>query len=224
MKTLESRLKQIKAQIKHAAEEHERSADSVQLLAVSKKQPADQLRAAYALGQSAFGENYLQEARDKQEQLADLDIEWHFIGPIQSNKTRELAEHFQWVHSIDRLKVAKRLNDQRPEQLPQLNVCLQINIDNEPSKSGISLEALPALAEEVAQLPRLRLRGLMAIPKAEENPLRQRETFGKLTQAMRNYPEMDTLSMGMSADMNAAIAAGSTLVRIGTAIFGKRSV
>lgn len=221
--SLESRLSHVKAQINKTTLAHGRTENSVHLLAVSKTQNADTLRDAYTSGQRAFGENYLQEARQKQEALKDLsDIEWHFIGPIQSNKTREISEHFDWVHSVDRLKIARRLSEQRPDSLPPLNVCLQVNIDDEESKSGVSLQMLPDLVMAVKDLPRLQLRGLMAIPAAREQYDAQLASFNQLAQAKADYPFMDTLSMGMSADMSAAIAAGSTIVRVGTAIFGER--
>ncbi|MFS1525054.1 YggS family pyridoxal phosphate-dependent enzyme [Microbulbifer sp. 2304DJ12-6] len=206
-----------------------RSPAEITLLAVSKTQPAEVLRIAYEAGQRHFGENYLQEALQKQDRLAELDICWHFIGPLQSNKTRAVAEHFQWVHSVDRLKIAQRLSRQRPDALPPLNICLQVNIDGEQSKSGIVPEALAALAQSVVQLPGLRLRGLMAIPVARRDPAQQRRPFvelARLLQALRaQFPQtpLDTLSMGMSADMEAAIACGATIVRIGTDIFGARN-
>ncbi|MGE4532633.1 YggS family pyridoxal phosphate-dependent enzyme [Halomonas sp.] len=199
------------------------------LLAVSKTKPAGMIREAWHLGQRDFGENYVQEALEKQQVLADLeDIVWHFIGPLQSNKTREVAEHFAWVHSVDREKIARRLNDQRPAALPPLEVCLQVNISGEASKSGASLEALPALAEAVLALPRLRLRGLMAIPAPAEGLAAQREPCARLRQALEalreRFPEapLDTLSMGMSDDLEAAVLESATLVRLGTAIFGAR--
>ncbi|ERS91310.1 MULTISPECIES: YggS family pyridoxal phosphate-dependent enzyme [unclassified Halomonas] len=199
------------------------------LLAVSKTKPAGMIREAWHLGQRDFGENYVQEALEKQQVLADLEeIVWHFIGPLQSNKTRDVAEHFAWVHSVDREKIARRLNDQRPEALPPLQVCLQVNISGEASKSGASLEALPALAEAVLGLPRLRLRGLMAIPAPAEGLAAQREPCARLRQALEalreRFPEapLDTLSMGMSDDLEAAVLEGATLVRLGTAIFGAR--
>ena len=224
MTTLETRISLVKQHIGKAARDCGREHNAITLLAVSKTQAADQLRAAYALGQTAFGENYLQEARDKQQKLADLEIEWHFIGPIQSNKTREIAEHFNWVHSVDRLKIAKRLSVQRPDSLPPLNICLQINIDEESTKSGISLSELPELVKQILLLPNLRLRGLMAIPASSDHFEQQLATFKTLSAAKDQYPTMDTLSIGMSNDMAAAIAAGSTMVRIGTAIFGKRTI
>ncbi|MCL7941271.1 YggS family pyridoxal phosphate-dependent enzyme [Halomonas sp. ATCH28] len=207
-----------------------RPADAARLLAVSKTKPAAMIREAWHLGQREFGENYVQEALDKQAELTDLDpIVWHFIGPLQSNKTREVAEHFAWVHSVDREKIARRLNDQRPAALGPLDICLQVNISDEASKSGVSLEALPALAEAVLALPRLRLRGLMAIPAPAEGRDAQRAPFARLREALEGlrerFPEapLDTLSMGMSADLEAAVLEGATLVRLGTAIFGERS-
>jgi pyridoxal phosphate enzyme (YggS family) len=211
-----------------AAAEHRfgRLPGSVELLAVSKTKPASVIREAYLLGQKAFGENYLQEALQKMAELAELELEWHFIGPVQSNKTRAIAEHFQWVHSVDRLKVARRLSSQRPEALPPLNVCIEVNVSGEPTKSGLELDALPELAAEVAQLPRLRLRGLMAIPAPCEDFEAQRLPYRRLGNALKALAEsglgLDTLSMGMTADMEAAIAEGATLVRIGTAVFGPR--
>lgn len=193
-------------------------------MAVSKTQPAANLRQAYDAGQRDFGENYLREALEKIEELRDLDITWHFIGPIQSNKTRAIAEHFHWVHSVDRLKVAQRLNEQRPQALSPLSVCIQVNIDREATKSGAEAEHVQDLAVEINALPHLRLRGLMAIPEpgAETDSLhRLKLLFEKLKEDPR-LTHLDTLSMGMSADMETAIANGSTIVRIGTAIFGAR--
>ncbi|WP_226704614.1 YggS family pyridoxal phosphate-dependent enzyme [Microbulbifer elongatus] len=206
----------------------DRQADSVTLLAVSKTRPAADLRVAYDAGQRHFGENYLQEALEKQAELKDCDIIWHFIGPLQSNKTRDVAEHFHWMHSLERLKIARRLSEQRPADLPPLNVCLQVNIDNEDSKSGVSPEKLPALAAAVAALPNLRLRGLMAIPAPRGETEDQRTPFIQLSRLLdelkSQLPDqpLDTLSMGMSGDMEAAIFSGSTIVRIGTDIFGAR--
>ena len=192
-------------------------------MAVSKTRPAQSIREAYAAGISNIGENYLQEAVEKIEQLQELPLTWHFIGPIQSNKTGTISEHFHWVHSIDRLKIAQRLNKQRPASLAPLNVCIQVNIDDEASKSGITLEALPGLAQEITSLPRLRLRGLMAIPQAHNYIEEQRASFARLKKAFislqQQYPQLDTLSMGMSKDMEAAIAEGTTILRIGTDIF-----
>lgn len=196
------------------------------LLAVSKTRTPDEIRAVAAAGCRDFGENYLQEALDKQEALRDLSLVWHFIGPIQSNKTRAIAAHFDWVHSLDRAKIAERLNDQRPAHLPPLQVCLQVNIDAEASKAGASIEELPALADTVARLPRLRLRGLMCIPEPRESPQDRHIPFAKLRYCMENLNargfRLDILSMGMSDDLDAAIGEGSTIVRIGTALFGAR--
>lgn len=217
----------VRDQIKTSCAQHQRSPESVTLLAVSKTKPAEAVREAFAAGQVEFGENYLQEALDKQQALADLPIIWHFIGPIQSNKTRAIAEHFDWVHSVDRLKVAQRLNDQRPAHLPPLNLCIQVNISDEESKSGLSLAALPEFADQISQLPRLCLRGLMAIPAPCDDPQLQRQPFAAMRQALEalqaKHPNLDSLSMGMTDDMDAAIAEGSTMVRIGTAIFGARN-
>lgn len=196
---------------------------SIRLLGVSKTKPANALREAHAAGLHDFGENYLQEALGKQEELRDLPLIWHFIGPIQSNKTKPIAEHFDWVHSVDRLKIAQRLSEQRPAHLAPLNVCLQVNISDENSKSGCSASELPALAEAVNALPNLRLRGLMAIPEPTEDTAEQNAAFAAVRdlQQRLNLP-LDTLSMGMSHDLEAAIAQGATWVRIGTALFGAR--
>ncbi len=207
-----------------------RSPGSVHLLAVSKTRTADDVREAVAAGQMAFGENYLQEALDKIEALEDLSgIDWHFIGPIQSNKTRQIANAFSWVHSVDRLKIARRLSEQRDASLPPLNICLQVNINEEDSKSGCSLEELAGLASAMDELPNLRLRGLMAIPDPEQPEAKLRASFRKLANALKNLrqdqPEagpLDTLSMGMSGDMEMAIEEGATWVRVGTAVFGER--
>lgn len=207
----------------------ERDPASVVLLAVSKTRPAEDVRSAYDAGQRHFGENYLQEALEKQSELADLDIVWHFIGPLQSNKTREVAHHFQWMHTVDRLKVARRLSEQRPQGLAPLNICLQVNIDGEESKSGVAPAELPQLAAAVAELPNLRLRGLMAIPAprgAEQDrcaPFVQLAALLEELRAQLPGQALDTLSMGMSGDMEAAIASGATIVRIGTDIFGARN-
>lgn len=229
MTNIANNLEIVRSQINIACQNAQRSTEAVTLLAVSKTRPADKLRAAYAQGQRDFGENYLQESLEKIEQLQDLAICWHFIGPIQSNKTRPMAESFNWVHSVDRLKVAQRLSAQRPEQLPPLNICLQINISAEDSKSGILPERLPELASQVLQLPNIRLRGLMAIPASSEDPEQQRRPFARLRELLQqlqlnhpDHPELDTLSMGMSGDIDAAIAEGASIVRIGTAIFGAR--
>ena len=208
-----------------------RDPDSVRLLAVSKTRPPEDLRAAFEAGQQAFGENYLQEALDKIGALDDLDgIEWHFIGPIQSNKTRQIAESFAWVHSVDRLKIARRLSEQRPESLPALNICLQVNINNEDSKSGCTLDELPELVSAISDLPNISLRGLMAIPDPDQPESELRLSFRKLAGTLKNlkqdYPDagpLDTLSMGMSDDLELAIAEGATWVRVGTALFGARA-
>ncbi|WP_458527378.1 YggS family pyridoxal phosphate-dependent enzyme [Onishia taeanensis] len=206
-----------------------RAPQAAALLAVSKTKPALMIREAHGLGQRQFGENYLQEALDKQAELADLDdIVWHFIGPLQSNKTRQVAEHFDWVHSVDREKIARRLAEQRPADRPPLNVCLQVNISEEASKAGVAPEALDVLAEGILAMPGLRLRGLMAIPAPSADPAQQRLAFARLREALEalqaRFPEaeLDTLSMGMSDDLEAAIAEGATLVRLGTALFGAR--
>lgn len=202
---------------------------TARLLAVSKTKPALMVREAYRLGQRDFGENYLQEALEKQEALADLpDLVWHFIGPLQSNKSRAVAEHFAWLHSLDREKLARRLSEQRPAHLPPLNVCLQVNISDEATKAGVALDDLPTLAEAVVALPGLCLRGLMAIPAPAEGLEAQRLPYARLRQALeelrQRFPEapLDTLSMGMSDDLEAAVAEGATWVRLGTAIFGAR--
>lgn len=207
-----------------------RTPGSVHLLAVSKKQPPDRLRAAYEAGQRAFGESYVQEALDKKEALADLDaMEWHFIGPIQSNKTRQIAGAFDWVHSVDRLKIAQRLDEQRDSSLAPLNVCLQVNINNEESKSGCSLDDLTELADAIEEMPNLCLRGLMAIPDPDQPEAELRSSFRKLANALKKLRQeapasgpLDTLSMGMSGDLEMAIEEGSTWVRVGTALFGPR--
>ncbi|OHY81457.1 YggS family pyridoxal phosphate-dependent enzyme [Marinobacter sp. AC-23] len=208
-----------------------REPGSVSLLAVSKTRTAQELREAVAAGQRAFGENYLQEALDKMAELHDLkDIDWHFIGPIQSNKTRQIASAFSWVHSVDRLKVARRLNEQRETGLAPLNICLQVNINNEPSKSGCQPEELPELVSQISLLPGLSLRGLMAIPDPDQTEPALSASFRKLANTLKElrqeHPKagpLDTLSMGMSGDLELAIAAGATWVRIGTAIFGGRA-
>lgn len=219
-------LSEVRQQIDTCCAQYQRNAADVTLLAVSKTKPAQLLKEAYDAGQRDFGENYLQESLDKQQELADLDIIWHFIGPIQSNKTRAIAESFQWVHSVDRLKIARRLSEQRPAELPPLNICLQVNISAEASKSGVTVDELPELAQEVAALPNLTLRGLMAIPAPADTLEAQREPLAALRKALEaikdKHPQLDTLSMGMSGDLEAAIAEGSTMVRIGTAIFGAR--
>lgn len=204
-----------------------REAGCAGLIAVSKTFPAEAIRAAHAAGQRRFGESYVQEALVKQAALADLDIEWHFIGPLQSNKTRAVAEHFDWVHGVEREKIAQRLSEQRPAQLPTLNVCVQVNVSGEASKQGVEPDAALALARQLATLPRLRLRGFMTIPAPSEDRQVQRAAYRMLTdlanEARRQGLAVDTLSMGMSADLESAILEGATLVRVGTAIFGGRS-
>ena len=216
----------VRAQIQAACQAAGRAPDSVQLLAVSKTWGPDAVRQAHAAGQTAFGENYIQEAVDKITALRDLPLQWHCVGPIQSNKTRLVAEHFDWVHSVDRLKIAQRLSEQRPAELPPLQVCIQVNVDGGHNKSGVSPEELPALAQAVNALPRMRLRGIMTIPEPAETEAQMRAVHAQakaLYEALRQQGlPLDTLSMGMSADMTAAIAEGSTLVRVGTAIFGQR--
>jgi pyridoxal phosphate enzyme (YggS family) len=224
--TPEQRLRLVQQQIDHALSQSQRPEGSTVLLAVSKTRPASDILALYRLGQRRFGENYLQEALEKISQLTDFDIEWHFIGPIQSNKTRDIAAYFDWVHSVDRLKIAQRLSDQRPDELPPLNICLQVNVSGEASKSGCSLEELPPLAAQVAAMPHLKLRGLMAIPAPSDDAEEQQLPFRALRKALEQLNstgmKLDTLSMGMSGDLNAAITEGSTMVRIGTALFGPR--
>lgn len=231
MSTIVQNLQAVDASIVAAANAAGRSRNAVQLLAVSKTFPAEAVLEAVAAGQYAFGENYLQEALDKiaavSHALPDATMEWHFIGPIQSNKTRPIAASFAWVHTVERLKIAQRLSEQRPPELGPLNICLQVNISGEASKSGVTPEALPELARAVAHLPHLRLRGLMAIPEAEAQVDRQRAAFGKLRALYERLRadgmELDTLSMGMSADLGAAVAEGATIVRVGSAIFGSRN-
>jgi len=225
MTTISNRLQDILTTIQTAQATNSQG-QPVQLVAVSKAQPASAIREACQAGQAVFGENYLQEALDKQAQLSDLDIEWHFIGPIQSNKTQPISQHFSWVHSVDRLKIAQRLNESRPEDLPPLQVCIQVNISNEDSKSGVFPDDLAALAAEIQKLPRLKLRGLMAIPAPTQDINQQIAQFKRVRQCydalLAKGFTLDTLSIGMSDDYPAAIAQGATLVRIGSALFGAR--
>jgi len=230
MSDIARNLAQIKAKISAAALRCGRSSQEVTLLAVSKTKPVSDIEEAIAAGQRAFGENYVQEGVEKIRHFADAGVsglQWHFIGPLQSNKSRLVAEHFDWCHTIDRLRIATRLSDQRPKEMPPLNVLIQINISDENSKSGITLSELDELASQVAELPGLTLRGLMAIPAPESSYERQFAVAQQMAvafSALKNrYPAVDTLSLGMSDDMDAAIAAGSTMVRIGTAIFGARN-
>jgi len=221
-------LTQIQQNISQYCQKYHRNPQDVRLLAVSKTKPSEDIRAAFNAGQVCFGENYLQESIDKIHELADLQIEWHFIGAIQSNKTREIAENFSWVHSVDRLKIAHRLSQQRPDSLPPLNICLQVNISNESSKSGFNINDIESAVNEIIKLPNIHLRGLMAIPAKADSFAGQRAIFSEMKILLRNlhsqHAQLDTLSMGMSGDMEAAIAEGSTMIRIGTAIFGARNV
>ncbi|MDR3300145.1 MAG: YggS family pyridoxal phosphate-dependent enzyme [Candidatus Accumulibacter sp.] len=227
MTTISANLQAVLAHIEAAARVYGRTPETIALLAVSKTWPASFVREAAAAGQRAFGENYVQEGVDKIREIARPDIEWHFIGPLQGNKTRQVAEAFDWVHSVDRLKIAQRLSQQRPAALPPLQVCLQVNISGEDSKSGVAPEEAAALARQVAALPRIVLRGLMAIPAPATDFAGQREPFGRLRRLFERMCDeglaLDTLSMGMSNDIEAAIAEGATLVRVGTAIFGERN-
>jgi len=216
----------IRGRIQQFEQCYDMPANSVKLVAVSKKQPVEKIHQAFAAGIKDFGENFLQEALEKIELLKDLGLTWHFIGPIQANKTRGIAEKFDWVHSVDREKIARRLSEQRLHARAPLNVCVQVNLSKEPSKSGIILDSARQLCETIAQLPNLNLRGLMAIPAPLPDYDSQRACFHVLAtefaRLARKFPTMDTLSMGMSNDFEAAIAEGSTMVRIGTAVFGAR--
>jgi pyridoxal phosphate enzyme (YggS family) len=225
MPTIACNLKQIQSQICHAEKLYQREENSVQLLAVSKTKPASAIVSAYQAGQRHFGENYLQEALNKQLELSAFEITWHFIGAIQSNKTKLLATHFDWVHCVDSLKIAERLSSQRPENLPPLNICIQVNISEEESKAGILLDELPEFVAKISPLPNLNLRGVMTIPAPQTDVEAQRESYRKLvaaTKALKNE-NLTTFSFGMSDDLEAAIAEGSTIVRIGTALFGTRN-
>jgi hypothetical protein len=228
MTTIISALQAVKQRIESTALRAGRVPQDIRLLAVSKTFPAEAVREAFRAGQSAFGESYVQEAVGKIAALSDLPLEWHFIGPLQSNKTRLVAENFSWVHSVDREKTADRLSSARPAQLPPLQVCLEVNVSGEASKGGVAPQELEALAAHIRTLPRLQLRGLMAIPAATENAALQRQQFRAvrelLDQLNRKNFQLDTLSMGMSNDLEAAIAEGATIVRIGTAIFGARNM
>lgn len=227
MQTIAERLKLAHERIDQATARSHRPSNSVQLLAVSKTKPVSDIRQAYEAGQRLFGENYIQEGVEKIQAMAELDdIQWHMVGPIQSNKTRLVAEHFDWVQSVDRLKIARRLNEQRPSHLAPLNVCIQLNLDDEASKSGISADELPALVEQIEGFENLRLRGIMAIPQADVTDAQQNDTLEQLAELFGQYhtklSNFDTLSVGMSGDLEAAVAHGSTMVRVGTAIFGAR--
>ncbi|HRD91768.1 MAG TPA: YggS family pyridoxal phosphate-dependent enzyme [Accumulibacter sp.] len=227
MTTLPAKLQAVLVRIARAARLYGRDPADVLLLAVSKTWPAARVRDAATAGQRAFGESFVQEALEKVVELRTLGLDWHFIGSLQSNKTRVLAETFSWVHSVDRLRVAERLSEQRPASLPPLSVCLQVNVSCEASKGGVSLAEAPALAQAVAVLPKLRLRGLMTIPAPADDFREQRRPFRRLRELSEQLQAdgllLDTLSMGMSHDLEAAIAEGSTLVRVGTAIFGERN-
>jgi pyridoxal phosphate enzyme (YggS family) len=230
MVSIEKNITSVKQRIDQAVTQAGRDPKSLKLLAVSKTRPASDIEEAFIKGLSAFGENYLQEAIEKINSLATLGAEWHFIGPLQSNKTRQVAEHFDWVHSVDRIKIAKRLSEQRPDHLPPINICLQVNIDAEPSKSGVLPEDAIDLALIISDLPNIHLRGLMAIPKASSTLDSQRQPFRALrllkeqvNQQLDNSQKLDTLSMGMSGDIEAAILEGSTILRVGTDIFGPRA-
>jgi pyridoxal phosphate enzyme (YggS family) len=223
---LSNNLIAVRRQIAKFSKRYQRGSDEVCLIAVSKTRSVQEIRAAFAQGQIHFGESYVQESVDKIAEITDIELIWHFIGPIQKNKTKLIAENFSWVHSVDRESVAIRLNNQRPSTLPALNICLQINIDNEDSKSGITPAELFPLAKTIQQLPNLKLRGLMAIPSASDDFDQQCTAFQKMADLFAELKQrdlgVDTLSMGMSNDYEAAIACGSTMVRIGTAIFGPR--
>ena len=235
MSFIKANLESIKERITQAAKACDRSPSDIQLLAVSKTFPAEDVRTCFENGQRAFGENYVQEGVAKIAALQDLrtQIAWHFIGPLQSNKSRDVAENFDWVHSIDRLKIAQRLHDQRPLNLPRLNVCIQVNISGESSKSGVQAHDVVELCKHISALPNILLRGLMSIPEPTEDVAQQRQAHRelyKLLELLKSSKELDqskmqldTLSMGMSSDIEAAIAEGSTMVRVGTAIFGKRT-
>ena len=224
---LRDNISKLLQRVRLSAQKSQRRDSDILVLAVSKTRPAADIRTAHGCGLVEFGESYLQEALQKMPELDDLDLTWHFIGPIQSNKTRPIAEHFDWVHSVDRYKIARRLSEQRPPDMAPLQICLQVNISGETSKSGAALEDLPQLAAEIITLPHLQLRGLMAIPAATGDTQLQRQPFARLRTALQQLqsiaPGIDTLSMGMSGDMEAAIAEGATIVRVGTAIFGARN-
>ncbi len=230
MSAITDHLQTVRTRVCRAAQQAHRDPSSVNLLAVSKTQPVSAILEAAEAGQLAFGENYEQEAVRKimeiRQNRPDLKLEWHFIGPVQSNQTRAIAEHFDWVHSVDRERIARRLSDQRPEDMPPLNICLQVNISGEDSKSGVRPEELADLVKAVSGMPRLKLRGLMAIPEPQSDPEKQRQPFSAMKTLFEELKhtgyDLDTLSMGMSDDMEAAIQEGATTVRIGTAIFGQR--
>ncbi|WP_415902621.1 YggS family pyridoxal phosphate-dependent enzyme [Neptuniibacter sp. QD29_5] len=227
MSIIAKNLNKVRSEIASSATKSGRKTSDITLLAVSKTRPANDIRIAANEGQVHFGENYLQESLEKINELKALGLCWHFIGPLQSNKTRAVAENFDWLHTLDRFKIAKRLSEQRPADLAPLNVCIQVNISNEESKSGCLPSELTALVNVISELPNICVRGLMAIPKATQDAQEQQVAFAKMKalqlELQAKYPQLDTLSMGMSGDMDAAIAEGSTIVRIGTAIFGPRA-
>jgi pyridoxal phosphate enzyme (YggS family) len=227
MTSIAESLKKVRSEIEKACAESNRSEEEICLLAVSKTRSVDEVAELARLGQRAFGENYLQEALDKISALESLNLEWHFIGPIQSNKTKPIAEQFAWVHSVDRLKIAQRFSAQRPHYADELNICLQVNISREESKSGCLPDEALELARQIAELPKIRLRGLMAIPEATDDVALQKERFRQVRRLFEEIkqvvPSLDTLSMGMSGDLDAAIEEGATIVRIGTALFGPRN-
>ncbi|MDC9729560.1 MAG: YggS family pyridoxal phosphate-dependent enzyme [Methyloprofundus sp.] len=225
MNRITENLRRINSDIRSAESHSKREANSVQLLAVSKTKPSSDIIEAYQAGQRHFGENYLQEALTKQKELSHYQIIWHFIGPIQSNKTKQIAENFSWVHSVDRLKIAQRLSNQRPDSLPPLNICLQVNISQEESKAGIKLTELASMIKQIEQLPGIKLRGVMAIPEPAQGYEQQRQPYRLLHQTIKalKKPELDTFSFGMTRDLKAAIIEGATIIRIGTALFGTRT-
>lgn len=228
MTDFSERLQLVSDRIQAAAAKYDRDPDQIHLLAVSKTKPVEAILAAYEAGQRHFGENYLQDALTKIENIKLPGIEWHFIGRVQSNKTRQIAENFSWVHGIDNIKHARRLSEQRPEDLPPINICLQVNLSHEESKGGVQTNEVTAMANEVAKLPGITLRGLMTLPAPEQDFEKQREPFRQLRQLLESLNnqglDLDTLSIGMSNDLEAAIAEGATIVRIGTALFGARSL
>ncbi len=224
MNYLQDARQHVLQQIQRACEHAQRAPETVQLLAVSKTHPSESLREMYAAGQRAFGENYLQEALEKIEALQDLEIEWHFIGHVQRNKTKNLAEKFDWVHGVDRLIIAERLSNQRLQDQSDLNICLQVNIDGQDSKDGCAPDEVAELVAQISQLPKIRLRGLMVIPAPDNTAALEdaKRLFDEVKEKHAHPEDWDTLSMGMSGDLEAAIAAGSTMVRVGTALFGAR--
>ncbi|PHR64472.1 YggS family pyridoxal phosphate-dependent enzyme [Pseudidiomarina marina] len=226
MNSIAERIKEVRNEIARVCEQYQRKQNSVKLIAVSKTKPAADIASAYHAGQRDFGENYVQEAIAKIMQLSEYDITWHFIGPIQSNKTRDIAEHFAWVHSVDRAKIARRLAQQRPAEMPPLNVLIQVNIDDDQAKSGVAPEEVAELAAVINDLPQIQLRGLMTIPAVQSEPSASASSFAAMQrlflELQSQYKQVDTLSMGMSADWPYAVAAGATMIRIGTAVFGAR--